>query len=38
MAEIAQRVEVEIADAVAFAEASPLPDPATVTQGVYAGE
>ncbi|MFN3981458.1 MAG: response regulator [Caldilinea sp.] len=29
---------VEIADAVAYAEASPLPDPATVEQGVYAGE
>lgn len=38
LAEIAQRVEVEIADAVAYAEASPLPDPATVEQGVYAGE
>jgi pyruvate dehydrogenase E1 component alpha subunit len=38
LAEIAQRVEVEIADAVAFAEASPLPEPAAVEQGVYAGE
>lgn len=38
LAEIAQRAEVEIADAVAYAEASPLPDPATVEQGVYAGE
>jgi pyruvate dehydrogenase E1 component alpha subunit len=38
LAEIAQRVEAEIADAVAYAEASPLPDPATVEQGVYAGE
>jgi len=38
LAEIAQRVEVEIADAVTYAEASPLPNPATVEQGVYAGE
>ena len=38
LAEIARRVEVEIADALAQAEASPLPDPATVEQGVYAGE
>lgn len=38
LAEIAYRVELEIADALAQAEASPLPDPATVEQGVYAGE
>jgi TPP-dependent pyruvate/acetoin dehydrogenase alpha subunit len=38
LAEIAHRVEVEIANAVAYAEADPLPDPATVEQGVYAGE
>lgn len=38
LAEIARRVEVEIADALAQAEASPFPDPATVEQGVYAGE
>ncbi len=37
LTEIAQRVEVEIADALARAEAGPLPDPATVEQGVYAG-
>jgi pyruvate dehydrogenase E1 component alpha subunit len=30
------RVEREIDDAVAFAESAPLPDPATVTEGVYA--
>ncbi len=34
--EIDERCRREVADAVEFAEASPLPDPATVTQGVYA--
>ena len=34
--EIGQRCEIEVEDAVAFAEASPWPDPATVTDGVYA--
>jgi pyruvate dehydrogenase E1 component alpha subunit len=34
--EIKHRCQVEIADAIEFAEASPLPDPATVTEGVYA--
>jgi pyruvate dehydrogenase E1 component alpha subunit len=34
--EIGQRCQVEVADAVAFAEASPWPDPASVTDGVYA--
>ncbi len=34
--EIGVRCEVEVADAVAYAEASPLPDPASVSTGVYA--
>lgn len=34
--EIGQRCEAEVADAIAFAEASPYPDPATVTDRVYA--
>ena len=34
--EIGQRCTVEVEDAVAFAEASPWPEPATVTIGVYA--
>lgn len=34
--EIKQRCEVEIADAIAYAEQSPQPDPATVEEGVYA--
>ena len=34
--EIGQRCQVEIEDAVAFAEASPWPEPASVTDGVYA--
>lgn len=34
--EIGQRCEVEIADAIEFAEQSPYPDPATVEEGVYA--
>ena len=34
--EIKQRCEVEVADAIDFAEKSPLPDPATVLDGVYA--
>lgn len=34
--EIRQRCAVEIADALEFAEHSPLPDPASVEEGVYA--
>lgn len=34
--EIGQRCETEVLDAIAFAEASPYPDPATVSDGVYA--
>ncbi len=34
--EIRQRAAVEIEDAIEFAEASPLPDPATVMDGLYA--
>jgi pyruvate dehydrogenase E1 component alpha subunit len=34
--EIDHRCEVEIADAVEYAESSPWPDPATVEEGVYA--
>jgi len=34
--EIKHRCEVEVADAIEYAERSPLPDPATVTDGVYA--
>ncbi len=34
--EIRQRAEVEIEDAIEFAEASPLPDPKMVETGVYA--
>lgn len=34
--EIVQRCEVEVADAIEFAESSPLPDPAGVEVGVYA--
>jgi TPP-dependent pyruvate/acetoin dehydrogenase alpha subunit len=34
--EIGQRCEVEVEDAIAYAEASPWPDPETVTLGVYA--
>lgn len=34
--EIKHRCEVEIADAIEFAESSPWPDPATVEEGVYA--
>ena len=34
--EIDRRCEVEIDDAIAFAESSPWPDPATVFDGVYA--
>jgi pyruvate dehydrogenase E1 component alpha subunit len=34
--EIGQRCQVEIEDAVAFAEASPWPEPASVWDGVYA--
>src|SRR5262249_33475445 len=32
-----RRCRDEVDDAVAFAEASPWPDPSTVTRGVYAG-
>ncbi len=35
--EIGRRCEIEVEDAIAFAETSPWPDPATVTHGVYAG-
>ncbi len=34
--EIKHRCEVEIADAIEFAEQSPMPDPETVSDGVYA--
>jgi TPP-dependent pyruvate/acetoin dehydrogenase alpha subunit len=34
--EIRRRCDAEIADAIEYAEASPLPDPATVMDGVYA--
>lgn len=34
--EIKQRCQVEITDAIEYAEASPFPDPATVEDGVYA--
>ncbi len=34
--EIDGRCEVEVEDAIAFAEASPWPDPASVTEGVFA--
>jgi TPP-dependent pyruvate/acetoin dehydrogenase alpha subunit len=34
--EIKRRCEVEITDAIEYAEASPFPDPATITEGVYA--
>jgi pyruvate dehydrogenase E1 component alpha subunit len=33
--EIGRRCDAEVEDAVAYAEASPLPDPATVEEGVY---
>ena len=36
LGEIRQRAAVEIEDAIEFAEASPLPDPETVMDGVYA--
>jgi pyruvate dehydrogenase E1 component alpha subunit len=36
LAAIDRRCQAEVEDAVAFAEASPWPDPATVTRGVYA--
>lgn len=36
LAEIDRRCRAEVEDAVTFAEASPWPDPATVTHGVYA--
>ena len=36
LAEIDRRCRDEVEDAVAFAESSPWPDPATVTDGVYA--
>jgi pyruvate dehydrogenase E1 component alpha subunit len=34
--EIKHRCEVEVADAIEFAEQSPFPDPETVTDGIYA--
>jgi pyruvate dehydrogenase E1 component alpha subunit len=34
--EIKHRCAVEVTDAIEFAEQSPLPEPATVTEGVYA--
>jgi pyruvate dehydrogenase E1 component alpha subunit len=34
--DIDRRCREEVEDAVAFAEASPWPDPSTVTRGVYA--
>jgi TPP-dependent pyruvate/acetoin dehydrogenase alpha subunit len=33
---LTRRAEVEIADAIARAESSPLPDPATVLHRIYA--
>ena len=36
LTKIEQRCRAEVEDAVAFAESSPWPDPATVTHGVYA--
>jgi len=36
LAEIGHRCEVEVHDAIEWAEAAPLPDPATVEEGVYA--
>lgn len=36
LTELTRRAEIEITDAIARAEASPLPDPATVLDGVYA--
>lgn len=35
--EIGERCRLEIEDAIAFAESSPWPDPATLMEGVYAG-
>lgn len=34
--EIGQRCAVEVQDAIDYAESSPWPDPATITEGVYA--
>ena len=36
MDELHHRCEVEVADAIEYAENSPLPDPGTVEEGVYA--
>jgi TPP-dependent pyruvate/acetoin dehydrogenase alpha subunit len=36
LAEIRRRCEIEVADAIEYAENSPWPDPATVEEGVYA--
>lgn len=36
LADLTARIEAELDEAQAFAEASPYPDPATVTHGVYA--
>lgn len=38
VAKVDDEVAAEVADAVAFAQESPLPDPATVTDGVWAGD
>ena len=38
LGEIDRRCREEVEGAVAFAEASPWPDPSTVTRGVYAGD
>ena len=34
--EIKRRCEIEVTDAIEYAESSPWPDPATVEEGVYA--
>jgi pyruvate dehydrogenase E1 component alpha subunit len=36
LAALLARIEAELDEAQAFAEASPYPDPATLTDGVYA--
>jgi len=37
LAALLERIERELDEAQAYAEASPYPDPSEVTQGVYAG-
>lgn len=37
LAEIGRRCEVEIEDAITYAETSPWPDPSSIHEGVYAG-